>query len=175
MKSHHYDFLRLINVGTYPWLVLLPVADQLNRQIAPGNRFSDVLYDLREFWQLLRYTGARAYAAPSPAIQSALARDGALIEKVLERMGLALQGARRVTPVVIVLDMLEGATMRHGEGLAQTVQYIGRLRDFEPGLRLILSGRCNITVRVDAFRQAFGEVTEVLEPPPLAACGAGSF
>ena len=128
-----------------PWLVLLALAEQLNRQLA-GTPMTDVL-TAESAAQL-----PRLWLRPPPgsqAVGAGLRGPGASRDETTRhRLERALNRLERDTPVVLVLDTLELAVMRSGASLAPLVGELRRLREACAAVRLIFAGRYDLSERL---------------------------
>lgn len=137
-----FDVVDPVNATRYPWLGLLEAAAQLNQQL-PMLPFNELLERYGWAIPLLR----RNPADPS-RVETASKRmrsegqDAA--KQVVRRFSRTLNEAVGDVPVVLVLDTLEEVHLRPQGDLKSALQMLGRLLDFCPGIRLILSGRYSV-------------------------------
>lgn len=131
------DYLDPVNMTRHPWLIALEIAKQLNDQIY-GRPFEKLLTEYRTYLSLL-IRRPDDHQSPTPDLDTGVAGiDGkALVSRFLQ----ALPDALSAGPVLVVLDTFEEATLRPRSEAASLLDLLGRLRDAQPAVRLVISGR----------------------------------
>ena len=186
-----FDFVHLPLVNKYPWLLLQPLAAQLNEQIS-GRPFYEMVESptgLREFAPLLRQmmseerrreaeSGGESGQRQDPSWQefyearrkereqaeSKLQSSAAVWSThALDRFRSALAGSGLTAPVVIILDTLEDMTITEQSALIKILEYLADIHKAYAGIRLILSGRYNLSERIPEFKELYNTQTEYLE------------
>lgn len=141
------DDYNLEVVKLHPWLLLLPIARQLDEQLL--GLFSNMLASYAPHLRYLDPPETRPLqAAPlelGPAEGKAL----------LVRFSDVLREAR-LSRVVIVLDTLEEVTL-YPEAFLETFHQLRALHDVLPSLRLVLSGRYRIPEKIPQLQQIFDQ------------------
>jgi cellulose synthase operon protein C len=134
------DQLDLRVLSEWPWLALVPVAQQLTVQL-PDNPFKSFLESFSELVTVLRRPSGRGDEAPRATQLSRLGPEAAnLGASVLQSFGSSLGASR----VVVVLDTLEDLLLHHRSGLLAMLEYLADLRLRCKGLQLLLAGRYNL-------------------------------
>ena len=138
-----FDEVGMDAVRARPWLLLLPICEQLNPQL-PRPYLTELIESAPPFRRLLQPTAA-ADSAAAPVTEHD--QDGGA--GLLTRMGYALReaGAQRL---LVVLDTLEVATI-FPETVAQVFALLQQCHALVPGLRLILAGRYHLGTKVPAI------------------------
>jgi len=142
-----FDFLNLAVVNRHPWLVLLPIIEQLNAQL-PEKGFSRLLVEYRKYRPTLRrpdpLDDAKAMEGLSQGLERVSERER---ETFADRFASVLSEANLDTPVLIMLDTLEEAIYPRPESLMPTIRVLDRLRArCSPArLRLVLAGRYDLS------------------------------
>ena len=164
------DDLHLAVVGRFPWLALLPLAQQLNEQVE-GRPFNELLGELAEFAPLIRRPLSPEHEASAPrqqAMRKLEASDAFWREnaKLRFRDKLAhLAGGARV--FLLILDTLEELALMQPANLLALLDQIAFLQVERPELRLILSGRYDLRDRLPEFAARFGGATDSLRLLPF--------
>ncbi len=150
-----FDFPRPLVLPRAPWRVHLFIAEQLNVQL-PGAPFHELL---EEFPELLLPEDV-----PVPA-----ERLKKLKVEIPERFASALNSAVADKPVIIILDTMEEALFRDAAQVLPLLDQLRTLRQSFPLLRLVLSGRYDLKLRVPGFRKAYGPMCRTLKVKPFTS------
>lgn len=127
-----------------PWRLLLRVLRQLRPQLPP-NALDSVLEKLEEHGRALDHQG-RALMSGRPAAEANVESPELRLEREApEEAGRALDEVQGAGPVLVVFDTLEEAVLRLHADLPRLLHLFVRLRDACPRLRMILSGRYDLT------------------------------
>ena len=151
------DFVHLPAVAVAPWLLLLPLAEQLNLQL-PYAPFFSLLGSWSTWLPALKRPVNRERATPLPAFDQS--REQEMISAFTSSLGYE--------KAVVVLDTLEEAVLHHPESVATLLAGLSRIRANCPGLKLVLSGRYDPFLRVGlgARVRSLKPFSEVLKLPP---------
>ncbi len=127
--------------GQRPWLLLLELADQLNRQL-PGAPFQELLNDRGVLRSLLDIVPSRTLATAHATGQ--LSADHQVSKEVTDRFIRTLAETAGDRPVVLVFDTFEQVLL-HPEGrpgaiLEQLAEVVRRC----PAVRLLVAGRYDL-------------------------------
>jgi tetratricopeptide (TPR) repeat protein len=140
-----FDLINLDAASRWPWLLLLPIARQLDQQVL-SPRFATLIPTLAEFDLMLRRPGAVDRRTSIIELESRLTVRGAAIgATVLDQFRDAL--ANISGPVIVMLDTVEEAVLHHQSGLKLLLLLFENLRLGGDGLRLILAGRYDLRER----------------------------
>ena len=139
-----FDLVSPSAAAQRPWLLLLEIADQLNRQLRSAP-FQEMLNDHGIFRALLD-------PMPSTAMRAAagqLASAERVADEVAARFGRILSETVGDRPALLVLDTFEQVLL-HPEGDAESILgAMGRLLEAHRSLRLVVAGRYPLRERVD--------------------------
>ncbi len=144
------DFVRLASLDAAPWLILLPIADQLDRQI-PGRPFRSAMPTWLQQAPLLDRL----------ATQTSTQRVDEAQTKALIADFTAALGTR---PVLVILDTLEEIVLRHGQSLATVLDIFSQVNSSCRGFRLVLSGRYDLRKRdelASSIERFFGQMVPI--------------
>jgi tetratricopeptide (TPR) repeat protein len=148
-------------LGQYPWLALLPLAEQLDLR-SPRPTFDKIKDRYGELASLLtRQPSELALGAAqtigTPQVAVAAARD---IPNDFIRHFNAVAGDR---PAVVVVDTLEELLLEGEHELASLLLLLGRVHRRCPALRIVLSGRYDLRARgrVRAAVAAFDRIEHI--------------
>jgi hypothetical protein len=133
----------------HPWLLLLPMAEQLNRQL-PDEPFRELLIQHERYREALRSPGQRGTAVVDLTNRDLLAadRDDVVARFVAE---LGSDRAPSDVPVVLLLDTLEEVAWRPPDGLEWVLGLLRQILQV-PRVRVVLSSRVDIAARLEAAR-----------------------
>lgn len=147
-----FDVIDPINASRHPWLVMLELAALLNNHV-PGSPFD--LEPVYGMYRTLLRPGPRGDAkAASLILNDPALREQAQIE-VTNRFADTL--ADSVTgPVIVVLDTLEELVTRPAADIEGFVAAFQELHSRTANLRLVFSGRNDLTLRLPQFTEGFG-------------------
>lgn len=157
-----FDVIDPVNAARRPWLLLLEIADQLDRRWP--RRVFERLDQYRPYRILARRT-VRESGLAREAAQGLAGRDEATIaQAVTEIFVRRLNEAARERSVVLVMDtleevMLDGAS--DPEGLLRLL--VTLLRDC-PAVRLVLAGRYDLREQAPAWMRELGPAESVEVP-----------
>ena len=151
------DFVHLPAVAVAPWLLLLPLAEQLNLQL-PLAPFFSLLASWGTFLPALRRPVNRERATSLSAFDQSREQD--MIGAFASSLGQE--------QAVVVLDTLEEVVLHHPESVATLLAGFSRIREHCPGLKLVLSGRYDPFLRTGlaAGVRTLKRFSEVLKLPP---------
>ena len=148
-----FNVVNPVNLARYPWLLLLEVADQLDRR-----------WPRRVFERLDRFMPYRSLAK---RMTSELTReagrglDGMNAEdierQVTEMFVRRLNGAADNRPIVLIVDTLEEVILGSAGGPERLIRLLATLLRECPALRLVLAGRYDL-------RERAAEAMAELEP-----------
>ena len=163
-----FDFIAPDLLAQAPWLLVAPLAEQLNQQL-PGAPLSTLLLDLRVPALLLRRPRGRDdEARVSPGVVERITREVAGEKDVPGRVASQLQSVLKPgQPVVVVLDTLEDTLLHDPTALLRALDYLAGLRARLPNLRLVLTSRYNLLDRLPEFAARAREATLTHELRPL--------
>ena len=138
-----FDDVSVDAVRRHPWLVLLPICEQLNPQL-PRPFLTEILESAPPYQALLQPGGSAGVPAEPAASTGTHDADGG--KGLVTRMGHALleSGA---SEIFVILDTLEVVTVSP-EVFAQIFALLDRLHDVVPGVRLVLAGRYHLGAKV---------------------------
>jgi tetratricopeptide (TPR) repeat protein len=145
------DELPLELIRQQPWLLLIPIADQLNEQLGT---FGKLLEQYKDQRMLLRAVSP-GVSPPGPADLSSI------LGQSLQQQFISLLGSVHAERLVIVLDTLEGLTFHPG-ALAKVMRQLEEVQASVPALRLIIAGRYFIPERVPELSNLFTQSAELL-------------
>jgi tetratricopeptide (TPR) repeat protein len=124
------DFVHVPAVAAAPWLLLIEVAEQLNRQL-PGAPFRDFLTHWRTFAPALLRPVNRESTADLPTF------DEKRMSEVVREFAMALADEN----VLIVLDTIEEILFHHTDSIARLLECFRSVRKKCAGFRLVISAR----------------------------------
>ncbi len=127
---------------SHPWLLVLEAAEQLNGQL-PDMPFDALLATYREELALLPRNRSRAAEARLAGEAPVAGRRTVMIADFVAVLNEALGGGR--TRAVLVLDTLEEVLLRDGARLDELTSLLGELTGQVRGLRIVLSGRYDLS------------------------------
>jgi hypothetical protein len=137
-----FDFIQLRAASRWPWLLLLPIARQLDQQVK-SPAFTTLIPTLAEFDVMLRRPGAVDRRTPIAEVESRLATRAATLGAIVpDLFRSALAGISG--PIIIMLDTLEEAVLHHQAALTLVLQLLEELRGGPDGVRVILAGRYDL-------------------------------
>lgn len=151
------DFVHVPAVAAAPWLLLIPLAEQLNVQL-PLAPFLSFLISWQPFSPALQRPVSRASAGPVPSF-----------DETRENEAIAAFAASLADDeAVLVLDTLEEVILHHGESLQKLLVILSKIRAKCAGLKLVLSGRYDPFVREGATKEvlALRRQSETLQLQP---------
>ena len=143
-----------------PWLVLLALADQLNRQL-PGGPFTELLtHDLAgslpRLWRAPQRGATTVRTLRAAATAAASTRS---------RFARAINALPDASPVVLIIDTLEVAVLRTGAPLNGLLGDLQQLVEECPALRVVFAGRFSLAERVPSLAPFLSAAIELpLEP-----------
>lgn len=134
------DLLNRPALSRWPWLALLPAAQQLNIQLS-ASPFNELLDDFGEFASLLRKPAGQGRDASQDRLREEL-------EPAAERLAAEVPALFRSKlgrgHVVLVIDTIEDLLLHYRTGFSAMLDLLASLREGCPGLHLLLSGRYNL-------------------------------
>ncbi|QJY47944.1 hypothetical protein [Pseudonocardia broussonetiae] len=155
-----FDVVDPVNVARYPWLMLLEVAEQLDRR-----------WPRRVFEKLDRFASYRSLAGrQTSALSRGAARGVALTDvdeverAIIDVFVRRFNAAAGDRPVLLVVDTLEEVLLTGTAPLGLLLGLLAHLVRECPALRLVLAGRYDLHVRVPGRMAEFGSA----EPVELA-------
>ena len=129
-----FDTVSLSAVCDFPWLLALPIAEQLDRQISEP-LFTTLLARVQPFRALV---GGRHLDAETELVLRERAHRGMYVWQSLLKCFQALPQDR---PIVIIVDTLEEASLHRPEQLLTIVRRLSELHAVSRATRLVLAGR----------------------------------
>ncbi|WP_432094581.1 hypothetical protein [Streptomyces sp. bgisy100] len=146
------DVLDPVNAARHPWLLLLEIADQLQRRL-PQRSF-ERLDEFAPYRRLLRRQSTDATASAAHALRSSGARS--LSATVTRQFVNRLNRLEHPGPVLVVVDTMEEAALRSDGGADRLLRFLGEIVRACPRLRLVLSGRFDPRRRCAEANRALG-------------------
>jgi hypothetical protein len=161
-----FDFVHTQTVSRYPWLLLLSLAEQLNRQIegSPFGRSFSTDFDLVS---LLSRPGSEFGSGSRKAREEKLKQNEVqLRETVVKKFIDALNESSYQKTFVIVLDTLEQMALYRKPGLLAVLEQLQAVHKGYDRTRLLLSGRYNLEEYLKEYKNRFKKdtVTHELQP-----------
>jgi cellulose synthase operon protein C len=146
-----FDEINQANVARYPWLLLLPLCRQLNEQL-PKTYFTELIEKLRPLEVLLhppsRLRDPQRVDYPAPIYE-----QGDLHSRLFASV---LREAN--TEIAIVLDTVEGMTL--ADQFGPIFALFKGIHGEAPKMRLLLSGRYDVSLRLRALAAALESTLE---------------
>lgn len=139
-----FDDLNTVKLVKFPWLILLTLAEQLNRQM-PGAPFTEFLARHADFAPILLPTGKLHPGIRIDGLESELEQSPS-VKSVTQDFAFKL-GDRQV---VVVLDTLEEPVLHFPGALHEVLDTFRAIRSTTAGrsrLKLVLCGRYNLQAR----------------------------
>jgi len=153
-----FDSFSLTALTHQPWLLALPISEQLEKQSAATN-FATLARELQPFRRLLT-AGEQSVSAESEDGLRHTAAEQDYWPKLENAFGTLVKR----TPVVFFLDTIEEASLHRPEGLLQIIDHFARLRKTIPEIRLVLAGRHALGhEHIPEYADQYGKVTEYAE------------
>ena len=156
-----FDDYSLSAIVQYPWILALPIAEQLDPQVG-FTEFRSLAGSLSTYSALLRGTpGEEAYAPNEQAeFSTNLAGSAAAGPDYWPQLERAFSSIPQNTRIILFLDTLEQASQFYPSVLLDVLSRLQRLRDLAPGLRVVLTGRYALGLeQVPDFRKLYGKMT----------------
>lgn len=139
-----FDMLDLNSASLHPLLLLLPIAEQLDQQIAQ-RPFNETFKSMWVFRPLLdRPTGDERDARRFDLEQSFQSIEKRWRDTAIAEFCRTLKEANFTGPIVIAIDTLEEMLLLSKESLAKVMRQIEEIHEAYPALRLVLSGRYDL-------------------------------
>ncbi len=159
-----FDFLPLATIEKHPWLLLQPLAVQLNEQLPGFERLAISPTGLREFAPLLREARSKEQQAEQDIAASKLETSGAYWQdRAPEDFGNALAQGDLTKPVIIILDTLEEMELTRPATLLAILKYLADIQKRCPQLRLVLAGRYDLRAKIAGFSEQYQSVATSVE------------
>src|SRR5262249_9241031 len=169
-----FDFIHLTNVNSHPWLLLHPIVEQLNEQLA-GRPLGEMLGELQKYAPALpRSTGKEQDAARSAAESLLPSDDEEWKEEGWTRLRHEIK-RHQGKPIIIILDTLEEMVLTQENNLLEIIKRFASIHKACPSLRLILAGRYDLRGRIQEFEQAFARQTIFARLRPFTRAEAFGF
>jgi putative peptidoglycan binding protein len=169
-----FDLIHLTNVNSYPWLLLHPLVEQLNEQLA-GRPFGEMLGELQKYALALRRSSGQEQDAERSAAESMLPSDDEeWKEEGWTRFRHEIK-RHRCKPIVIILDTIEEMVLTQENNLLEIIGRFASIHEACPGLRFILAGRYDLRERIPEFKQAFARQILFARLNPFTGAEALSF
>ncbi|MBO3743233.1 hypothetical protein [Actinoplanes flavus] len=144
-----FDLVAVAVAGRRPWLLLLELADQLNRQM-PDAPFQELLNDRGVLRALLDLRPSRAVLSAGGQLDTEPER---VAEEVVDRFARTLAETAGQRPVLLAFDTFERVLLdREGEPAA-ILRLLDQIRRRCPSVRLLLAGRYDLRDRVSDLRK----------------------
>ena len=180
-----FDHTDPVNAARLPWLLLLEIADQLDRQLV-GAPFQDLLQEHGQYRAALALGDTAGAGADVVDSATALEEDAADIRLRFTRV-LAERPADQA--VVVILDTFEQVVTRPAIWPDALLTLLREVHDAAPALRLVIAGRNDLRapeteqlphfpaartvsvhlLRADECRRYLTEVRGVTDPELVAA------
>jgi cellulose synthase operon protein C len=159
-----FDFLPLATIEQHPWLLLQPLAVQLNEQLPGFERLAISPTGLREFAPLLREARSKEQQIEQDIAASKLETSGAYWQaQAPQEFGKALAGNSINKPVLIILDTLEEVVLTRPATLMTILKYFADIQKQCPQLRLVLAGRYDLRAKIADFNTQYQDVATSVE------------
>jgi hypothetical protein len=149
-----FDVVDPVNVARYPWLLLLEVADQLDRR-----------WPRRVFERLDRYSSYRGLARRTTsevtreAAQSLVGQDREVLEQAVTEIFIRrLNRAAGERPVLLIVDTLEEVMLGGASDPGGLTRLLARMLRECPALRLVLAGRYDLRDKAPEAMAELGKV-----------------
>jgi tetratricopeptide (TPR) repeat protein len=163
-----FDLVNTANVATYPWLLLIPFAEQLNVQL-PRQYFTELLKELRTWESLLELPKSAARTMPverlpterlatqsNPILQAVALPDRATCDRFVRQFASILCEAQM--RALLVIDTLE--SMTRADQMVPVYHLLRDLHALAPDLRCVLAGRYSIPLKIATAAAATPELDE---------------
>jgi len=149
------DLLNLEYVSQHPFLLLLPIVNQLNRQVEQ-RPFTEKFSHIFRYLPLLE----PLTAGTSTADRSALEKDYEETEKywqpsALTEFKLALQDAKFTGPILIAIDTVEEMLLLNKDSLTKIIEQVRDMQKEYSPIRLVLSGRYDLRKDLVGLKDLF--------------------
>ncbi|MHB9757030.1 hypothetical protein ACYBSK_21885 [Streptomyces sp. BYX5S] len=155
-----FDVVDPLNAAHWPWLLLLEAAEQLEQRL-PQRVFTG-LDKYAAYRSLLRRPTSRSAAEAARGIrsqdESRIGRE--VVEAFTSRFNKSF-GAERPQPVLLVVDTLEEVVLRSASRTDGLLRLLGETVRACPALRLILSGRPDLSIRHGQALASLGDYENV--------------
>lgn len=152
-----FDFLHLPSIQRFPWLLMLPIAEQLEGQIE-NLVFKDFLKKYGKYLSFLRPSeitqGDNTRAAKEAELNSITQIQ---IDSIFSLQFDTLGESNFDKPFVVILDTLEEMILHNKAALLTVLRQLKKIHDYYPSMRLLLSGRYNLLEKSPEFKQEFGD------------------
>lgn len=153
------------------WEILVEVAEQLDPQL-PDRPLSTFLDEVRGAMASLGVGSIVEAMDAEIDAQERAQRERRRAENLPTRLRLDVDVPKRIasllsghtTPVVVVIDTLEEAQLRHATDLPRLVEALATVHAACPRLRLVLAGRYDLRAGADRVRGRAG-TTQTTHPP----------
>lgn len=166
-----FDFVDRTTASQHRWLLFLRMARELDVQI-PGNVFSSLISKFTEYELILNHAQEQQTTSP---VTAELPPPEKLEEEILYLFGKALKDANLAKAIIIIFDTLEEVILYHPDDLKELVGQIETVRETVSDVRLILSGRYDLTgddsgtsSRLEEFRKKFEDFMWTIRVKPFA-------
>ncbi len=124
------DFVHVPALAAAPWLLLIPLAEQLNRQL-PHTYFQNFLLSRRSYAPLLQRPVSRDAAVSLPSFDET--RRTEAVNDFISAVGSE--------PVLVVLDTFEELLVHHTDAVPDLVSDLARIHAQCSNFKVIISGR----------------------------------
>jgi peptidoglycan hydrolase-like protein with peptidoglycan-binding domain len=159
-----FDFLPLATIEKHPWLLLQPLAVQLNEQLPGFERLAISPTGLREFAPLLREARSKEQKIEQDIAASKLESSGSYWQaQAPQDFGNALAGNSINKPILIILDTLEEMVLTRPATLMTILKYFAGIQEQCPQMRLVLAGRYDLRVKIADFSDQYWNVATSVE------------
>jgi tetratricopeptide (TPR) repeat protein len=136
-----FDEVNVPSVARFPWLLLIPMCMALNEQL-PTTYFSELIDKLEPFEPLLHAPGRRTEARL--AVDFLPDQTGDIYVRQFAS-SLRQSGSE----IIVVLDTIESITL--ADQFGPVFAMFSAIHETAPQMRLVVSGRYNVAVRLDAL------------------------
>ena len=153
-----FDLMNLNYISRHPLLLLLPIAEQLNEQI-DQRPFTEPLASFWRFRPLLDPPTSADVANRFDLESDFQSIESSWRLTALKVFSRTLKEAKFDKPIVIALDTLEEMLLLNRDGLVKVIQQIEEIHGSYPALRLVLSGRYDLSEQLKELAQVFDKHT----------------
>ncbi len=167
-----FDFLDLSTVSKLPWLLIFDIAEQLNFQIK-GSPFQEILLSYGTDTSLLRPQSKGDSDDKREEKIELLVNNvsEAVIDSYISRISDSLKEISFDKPFVIILDTLERVIFHPDQQFTQKffdiLTLLQKLATENPQMRLLLSGRYDLSENIPNYESHFQSKTILLELHPF--------
>ena len=137
-----FDDINIAKLGRYPHLLLLRLAEQLDRQVF-GSPFSDLLQRYGKFASILLPSARIPRGQSVDGLESELQSSSSLESELLETFAMNLSGRL----VLSILDTVEEGMLHFPDALGAAITILRGIQQQSRYFKVLLSGRYNLADR----------------------------